>query len=231
MIGLDDDYRNDHQAKKDVIDPSGDAHSVKSGQKKWQIFLYGANRIKTDPQFLVMDGIGQILASCIDAFPESFEEYQKNKVQSKECLRKSMVSLANKLNDKNRLRAFLSKSIFNGGEVNYLTVYDSNKFHVFWGKEVVEVMAENLEVTNSLGRRIGEISEQKVLLRYDGNNLAEIEMRNDSLVHYREIRFNMYKRKAMNLLYSKIPLKINFNESVILYGLAIKRFGNWIIAE
>ena len=40
-IGLPRDYRNDPQAKKDVIDPSGDAHSVKSGEKKWQIFLYG----------------------------------------------------------------------------------------------------------------------------------------------------------------------------------------------
>ena len=33
-IGLPRDYRNDPKAKKDVIDPSGDAHSVKSGQKK-----------------------------------------------------------------------------------------------------------------------------------------------------------------------------------------------------
>jgi hypothetical protein len=35
-IGLDNDYKNDIKAKKDVIDPSGDAHSVKSGEKKWQ---------------------------------------------------------------------------------------------------------------------------------------------------------------------------------------------------
>lgn len=39
-IGLNKDYKNDPKAKKDVIDPSGDAHSVKSGEKKWQIFLY-----------------------------------------------------------------------------------------------------------------------------------------------------------------------------------------------
>ena len=31
LIGLNDDYQNDHQAKKDVIDQNGDAHSV----KKW----------------------------------------------------------------------------------------------------------------------------------------------------------------------------------------------------
>jgi hypothetical protein len=33
-IGLPDDYKNDPHAKKDVIDPSGDAHSVKSGAKE-----------------------------------------------------------------------------------------------------------------------------------------------------------------------------------------------------
>jgi len=33
-IGLNEDYKNDLKAKKDVIDPSGDAHSVKGGQKK-----------------------------------------------------------------------------------------------------------------------------------------------------------------------------------------------------
>mgnify|MGYP001604182323 CR=1 FL=1 len=40
-IGLPRDYQNDPQAKKDVIDKSGDAHSVKSGEKKWQIFWEG----------------------------------------------------------------------------------------------------------------------------------------------------------------------------------------------
>lgn len=47
-IGLNSDYQNDSKAKKDVIDPSGDGHSVKSGNKKWQIFLYGVNRFETD---------------------------------------------------------------------------------------------------------------------------------------------------------------------------------------
>lgn len=39
LIGLTTDYKNDPQAKKDVIDPSGDAHSVKGGEIKWQVFL------------------------------------------------------------------------------------------------------------------------------------------------------------------------------------------------
>jgi hypothetical protein len=71
-LGLGDDYRNDPTAKKDVIDPSGDAHSVKSGYKNWQLFLYGRNRFLTDDGFLALNGIGQLLVHCIDAFPPVF---------------------------------------------------------------------------------------------------------------------------------------------------------------
>src|SRR3989338_9428655 len=89
-IGLPTDYKNDPQAKKDVIDPSGDAHSVKGGVKKWQVFLYGLGRFSTDDAFIVMNGIGDLLKNCINAFPTSFIEYQKNKIDYKELLRPQM---------------------------------------------------------------------------------------------------------------------------------------------
>jgi hypothetical protein len=54
LIGLPSDYKNDLKAKKDVIDHNGDAHSVKSGNKWRQIFLYSFNRIKTDYAFAAM---------------------------------------------------------------------------------------------------------------------------------------------------------------------------------
>lgn len=174
-----------------------------------------------------MNGIGELLINCINSFPETFDNYQANKTEAKEKLRPHMVALAEKLQDKYRLKAFISKSIFNGGEVNYLTILDNNKFHVFWGKEVEQVMTDNLEVKNSQARQAGQFPEQKVILKYAGTNLGEIEMRNDSQTHYREIRFNMYKLKAMKLLYSKITLKQNYNNDVIVYGEAIKRFGRW----
>lgn len=227
-IGLDKDYKNDPKAKKDVIDPSGDAHSLKSGQFKWQIFLYSARRFE---DFRAMNGIGELLINCINSFPETFDKYQANKTEAKEKLRPHMVELAEKLQDKYRLKAFISKSIFNGGEVNYLTILDNNKFHVFWGKEVEQVMTDNLEVKNSQARQAGQFPEQKVILKYAGTNLGEIEMRNDSQTHYREIRFNMYKLKAMKLLYSKITLKQNYNDEVIVYGEAIKHFGRWSNAQ
>lgn len=223
-IGLNEDYKNDAKAKKDVIDLSGDAHSVKSGEKKWQIFLYSEKRFE---EFRIMNGMGQDLIDCINSFPKQFDEYQKNKLKAKEKLRPHMVVLANKLKEKYRLKAFIEKSMFNGGEVNYLTVKDNKIFHVFWGKEVAQVMVDNLEVANSQARQADQFPEQKVVFRFDGTNLAELEMRNDSPIHYREIRFNMYKPKAMKLLFSKITLKQNYNEKVILYGETIKHFGRW----
>lgn len=175
--------------------------------------------------------MGQHLIDCIDSFPESFAEYQLNKAEAKRKLAPNMVALAGKLKDKHRLRAFISKSMFNGGEVNYLTVLADSKFHIFWGKEIEQVMADNLEVTNSQALQAGQFPNQKVLLKYEGVNLGEIEMRNDSLIHYREIRFNMYKPKAMKLLFDKIIIKKEFNKKVIVFGEAIKHFGRWPLKE
>ena len=226
-IGLSSDYQNDIRAKKDVIDPSGDAHSVKSGKKKWQIFLYGLGRFWTDDTFGAMNGIGDLLADCINSFPPTFSAYQRDKVAAKERLRKPMRKLAELLQEKRRLRAFLNKSMFNGGEVNYLTVKHDEVFHVFLNKDVVKVFSDNLEVCNSRALLVGQMPEQKVLFRYKGRNLGELEMRNDSPVHYREVRFNMIKPKAMELLFTEIPLTDKFNSKVWVYGNASRLFGRW----
>jgi len=211
-IGLSTDYKNDSQAKKDVIDLSGDAHSVKGGIKKWQ----------------VMNGIGALLAECINAFPTTYAKYRRDKVAAKERLRIPMVKLAEKLKERPRLKAFLNKSLFNGGEVNYLTVKQDEVFHVFLNKDVVDTLGDNLEVCNSRAISAGQMPEQKVLLRYNGKNLGELEMRNDSEIHYREVRFNMIKPKVMELLFEKIPMTKKFNDKVLMYGNAPKRFGRWI---
>ncbi len=226
-IGLSSDYKNDPHAKKDVIDLSGDAHSVKSGEKKWQIFLYRLERFWSDDAFGTMNGIGDLLAECINAFPPAFATYQRNKVVAKERLRKPMRELADKLQEKRRLRAFLNKSLFNGGEVNYLTVKHDKTFHVFLNQDVVQVFSDNLEVCNSRAISAGQMPEQKVLFRYNGKNLGELEMRNDSPTHYREVRFNMIKPKVMELLFTKIPLAKTFSDKVLVYGDASKRFGRW----
>lgn len=216
---MDSDYKNDIVAKKDVIDLSGDAHSVKSGAKKWQLFLYGINRFREDDFFQTMNGIGQLLVECIEAFPKDFNEYQKNKIAAKEKCRIPMRKLAELLQEKRRVRSFINKAMFNGGEVNYLTVKHNDIFHTFLNKDVVKVFADAVEVSNSQARSANQVLEQKVIFKYNGNNLAELEMRNDSPVHYRQIRFNMLKPRMMNLLFEKIPLKKEFKER----GLMDKR--------
>ena len=230
-IGVSSDYTNNLQAKKDVVDPSGDTHSLKGGLKKWQVFLYGRNRFESDDAWRVMDGIGDLFVQCIDSFPATFEEYQVDKLSAKEKLRIPMRALSEKLQDKARLRALLNKSLFNGGEVDYLTTKHNGIFDVFLNKDVVDVLAENLEVTNSRMISKGNVAEQKVLLRFNKLNLGELEMRNDSEVHYREIRFNMVKPKVMALLLEKIPITKTFNEKVMVHGNASKRFGRWINKE
>jgi hypothetical protein len=225
LIGLGRNYDSDPKAKKDVVDPSLRTHSLKSGQKKWQIFLYRKSHFERE--FRAMNGIGEILIDCIEAFPMSFDDYTNNKTEAKEKLRPSMVALANKLQDKHRLRAFISKSMFNGGEVDYLTVFDNDKFHVFWGEEVARVMTENLVVLNSQARQADQFPEQKVIFKYEKTTLGEIEVRRDSPSHYKEILFSVLKPKIMKLLYSKIIHKQNYNDTIIIYGEATKHFGRW----
>ncbi len=221
-IGLDSDYRNDPQAKKDVIDPTGDAHSLKSGAKKWQIFLYRRNRFEHDDGFQALDGVGALLIHCIDTFPPRFEDYRGNEEPSKQRLRTPMRELKDRFQRKALLRAFLMKAIFNGGEVNYLTALHGGGYHVFLNREVVQVMGDAFEVVNSRGNP----PEQKVIFKHRGYNVAELEMRNDSRQHYQEIRFNMIVPKAMELLLTIEPAQV-FSENVTVYGGAIRTFGNW----
>lgn len=229
-IGLPRDYQNDPQAKKDVIDASGDAHSVKGGQKKWQVFLYRLSRFETDDAFVVMNGIGALLADCIKAFPETFQEYQQNKREAKEKLRAPMRELAEKLQLRGRLKAFLGKSLFNGNEVKYLTVKQDDLFHVFLNRDVVNILGGNFEVCNSRAISSGQVPEQKVLFKYNGVNVGELEMRNDSRTHYREVRFNIIKPKVMKLLF-QLPMTRNFNKKVLLYGDAVKTFSKHTLVQ
>ncbi len=148
--------------------------------EKWQVFLYGLGRFETDHAFIVMNGIGALLAECINAFPPTYAQYARNKLAAKELLRVPIVKLAEKLGERPHLKAFLNKSLFNGGEVNYLTVKQDGVFHVFLNKDVIDALGDNLEVCNSRAISSGQMPEQKVLLRYKGKNLGELEMRNDS---------------------------------------------------
>jgi len=221
LLGV-DDYKNDLQAKKDVVDLAGESYSVKGGMKKWQIFLYSENRFKTDPIFQIM--LGQIFIDCINSFPATYAEYEINKEKYKKQLEPNMIKLANELKNRSMLKAFINKSMFNSGEVKYLSVYHRSEFHIFLGAEVERIMSKIFEVSNSRSRTPVQFSNQKVIFKYNGVTLGEIEMRNDSSIHYREIRFNMLKSKVMAMLFGNIANKQEFHDKLIVYGDAIKLF-------
>lgn len=227
LLGLKKDYRRDPQAKKDVIDPAGDAHSIKSGHGRWQVFLYGRTRFVTDDGFQALNGIGTLLVHCIDAFPPRFEDYEKDKAASKERLQTPMRELKDRLQRKALLRAFLTKSLFNGGEVNYLTICDDGQFFVYWNNDVVQRLSANFSVENSKARTDEEFDDQKVVFKYKGRNVGELEMRNDSEAHYAEVRFNMIKDRCMEVLEDTIQDYDDWSEDIRLFGKARYTFGKW----
>jgi len=139
-----------------------------------------------------------------------------------------MREIKDRLQRKALLRAFLAKSMFNGGEVDYLTAFYQNKFYVFHNSDVIKVMGEYFDVENSkTNEKKGGIPEQKVIFRYNEKTVGELEMRNDSPTHYQEVRFNMNIEPFMQLVLSKIPDKKEYNKDVYVYGFANKKFGRW----
>ena len=73
------------------------------------------------------------------------------------------------------------------------------------------------------------MDDQKVIFRYDGQNVGELEMRNDSQVHYQEVRFNMRIQPAITLLLDNIPQvkMLEGSDIVAIHGKAVRRFGRW----
>lgn len=208
----------DPQAKKDV-DFHGFGFSVKSGQKKWQIFLYSLSRLENDTIFQGIDGLGNLLADCLKVFPERFEDYRQNKDTYKKQLAVKMRELRAKLEDKRVLKAFLEKSIFNGEEVRFLAIKVEDIFHVFENSDVVNKLSELIRVENSKARTFGQYDAQKVVFKVGGKTIGEIEVRTDSNIHYRELKFWLSKNEIFRILKLCFSVLGSFQEGkVILYG-------------
>ena len=92
-------------------------------------------------------------------------------------------------------------------------------------------MGEAFAVENSKAARAGDMPEQKVIFKYDGRNIAELEMRNDSRQHYGEVRFNMIKQPCVDMLRDFQPSPFDetkeYSPEIIAYGEAARTFGNW----
>jgi hypothetical protein len=90
-------------------------------------------------------------------------------------------------------------------------------------------MGECFEIVNSKAIREGEWDDQKVIMRYLDKSVGQLEMRNDSLKHYQQVRFNMDIQPATSLLLNQIPqgTVLKGTDNVIVHGNAIKSFGRW----
>lgn len=223
-------YKYPGSKKKDVVDKQGNVHSIKSGDKKWQIFLYGKNRFETSIGFLG----AKLFLNCINSFPTKRKDYLKKRETFKISLQKPMQKLRDFLlkNDNapyflhGTKIIFLQEALFHSSEVDYLTIKENSIFHIFDAREVIETIDASIGVFNSKAGQIGQVDDQKVTfkLHSDGTTIGEIEMRNDSDIHYREIKFWMDREKTLDLLRSKITNKKQVGNSIITYGKAKTRF-------
>lgn len=227
LIGAGYQYQNGQTDKKDVIDMNGDTHSVKSGDTRWQVFLYGMKRFQEDKIFKVMggigDGIGDLIYSCLNCYPISHSTYEEEKENTKQMLQSRMLALCGKLQNDDVFAAFLSKSIFNCGEVIYLTIKQNNKFHVFWNKDVVDILKDNLKRETSIARANNQTNYQKVTFVLNDRQAGTIEIRHDSNKHSRQAVFCLDKELVFNLLSNGFDCE-EWGDRVVVYGNAIKKF-------
>lgn len=160
--------------------------------------------------------------------------------ESKEKLAIATKLVSKSLENKNFLNNFLGEALFNNNEVKYLAIKDVtyNKdglFKVFSKEDVLNILTEQLYPSLSVAGRVPEdynVPGQKILLRYKVSdtkekNIVEIEIRNDSGKHYRQVRFNMYSKDVLLLLLTRnktLAIK-KFERGVVLYGKATETFG------
>jgi len=161
-------------------------------------------------------------------------------IKSKEQLAESTLAVRDKLKDKSVLRKFLGEAIFNNEEVSFLAIKDTTYkkdelFKVFAKDDILDILSIRLFPEVSKAGNVPEdynVSAQKTLLCYfkaNGKlkNIVEIEIRNDSEVHYRQVRFNMYSKDVLTLLLENpksLPVKEAF-KGVKVYGMAIELLG------
>ena len=219
--------------KADVIDAQGMSHSVKSSHR-WQIFLYERSPgFENNTSFQQLGAIADLMIQCIDVFPVHRSEYESNKQKFKNELRIPMRALNDELAKPDIKSDFLEKIFFNDGEVDYLSVLPKHlsdgdiakmTFHVFSSEDVVRVMSDKFIIENSRARAENQTDAQKVLFRIEGRstnrvvNVGEIELRNDSHVHYRRMKCRVDGPKILTLLQDELGAGAALSNQVLAYG-------------
>jgi len=207
--------------KKDVKDCNGNYHSVKGGGEikgsdegkgKWQIFLYNINKFKDNSKFKGSD----IFIKILETFPESYNDYKHNKIDTKKKIEPHMKKLKILLSNEETERRFLKRSFFGTNKkVKYLVIHHFDMFYVFDSKETIDVFVNHLVIDNSS-------TFQKVVFKYDDAIAAEIEVRTTNDGKYPSILFNMLKLKACKILHENIALSEQIKPNLRVYGKALE---------
>ena len=217
--------------KNDVIDQQSNNHSVKGG-RYWQIFLYRKSRLLTNTEFQSIGRVANLMVTCLDVFPEKRKDYEADKVHFKTLLRAPMRDLYEEIRKPNIFPELLSKAIFNGKEVDYLSILtpcmsnglsvSEKRYHIFTRNDVVSLLSTHLEIGNSRAIKKGDIPEQKVIFRYAGRNIGEIEIRNESDKHYKEMKWRFEACGVFALL--DVLERFSLSKQIYVRGSARKTF-------
>ena len=222
-----------HLDKKDVIDGQHRSHSVKAGTW-WQIFLYGRERLATNTILQGLGDVADIMIACLDAYPATYAQYAADKETAKRNLQPQMRRLKDELADARTFRAFLDKSLFDGGNADYLSAFlgpasrnpGEKVFHIFHKTDVVDALSQDITPLNSKSRRAGQMDDQKVTFHsaQHGKNIGELEDRHDSPVHYREMKFRLNAGNVYDILERAVSTRSQIAPQLITYGRAVRMF-------
>lgn len=218
--------------KTDLISRDGKRISLKSSQDKKgrsQICLY---KLNSDYFKTFVNGSSQRMKDCLVVFPETHEEYLKNKNAIKKLLQIKMIELQRYLNvstaNKKEFLNFIFFTDHDGSKIDFLVITDSkNNFHVFSSEEVLDVFCKKAIITNSVARNAYQLSNLKVIIRGENEkgkevNLIENEVRTST--HYRTFLSVGNKLKYLYFLSSNIGRRKLVKSKLYLYGQAIKTF-------
>lgn len=195
--------------------------SLKKECKRIQFALYSKNSknwIETSPSAM-------LCKDCLTIYPSDFDTYNSNKNHYKELLREKMIALKNHLSVKENLHEYLNLIMFKNGEVDFLVMKDASVQYIYYAPEVLETLLNNVVVLNSGAIKVGDIAEQKVIIKCENekkklHNLLEIEVRNSGGSHYAEMLCVCNRDILFGLLNRMIEQTNAVNTNVVLKGNA-----------
>lgn len=190
--------------------------------------MYGRERFVSNTNFNELGNLCPLFIDCLDAFPDTYEQYTADKHAAKAKLQPAMRALLSEMRKETVLAPFLQKGLFDGDKVMYLTVSRNTKIaeqkehHVFHRSDVIKILSR-LNIENSKARTEGQYSDLKVLFKTT-KNVGEIEIRVDSAIHYRRMKWRFDGDLIFDFLCESLPPPNNPKPLIFTYGKASNSF-------